>query len=147
MAKNQSKTWDEILDALRQQGFDVASHAAVAGGVLVSRNGAGAVLVASASGAAYAVEPGIVVRGELARLLDRGYQKFFKTTEFEIPATAGQLHSIHEFGQQLSLALGQTILFNQSLGSTSDLYQYDRVKGREAEQPAAARPWETTAAH
>jgi hypothetical protein len=34
-------------------------------------------------------------------------------------------------------------LYNESLGTTSDLYQYDRLKGREAAQPAPLRPWET----
>ncbi len=70
--------------------------------MLVSKNGVAAVLVPGrdgraleSGGAGLAVTPGIVVRGEIARLLDRGYQKFIKTSQYELPATAGQLHAIH----------------------------------------------------
>jgi hypothetical protein len=49
----------------------------------------------------------------------------------EIPATAEHLHAIHEFSEELSEASGATSLYNESLGTTSDRYLYDRVKGRE----------------
>jgi hypothetical protein len=64
-------------------------------------------------------------------LVDRGYQKFFKTSKLEIPATADQLRSLHEFSEELKEAMGATSLYNESLGTTSDVYEYDRVKGRE----------------
>jgi hypothetical protein len=38
-------------------------------------------------------------------------------------------------------------LYNESLGTTSDVYLYDRLKGREAAQPAPARPWELADGH
>jgi hypothetical protein len=38
-------------------------------------------------------------------------------------------------------------LYNQSLGTTSDLHEYDRLKGREAVEAAASRPWELIAGH
>jgi hypothetical protein len=47
------------------------------------------------------------------------------------------------FHEELSLFTGEISLYNESLGTTSDLYQYDRLKGREAAEPKAARPWET----
>jgi hypothetical protein len=94
-----------------------------------------------------AVTPGALVRGEVARLLDRGYQKFLKTSQFEIPASAIQLHAIHQFGEELKQLTGATSLYNESLGTTSDRYQYDRLKGREAAQPAPARPWELSGGH
>jgi len=131
-------------------GFAVAPYPGVAGGVLVSKEGAGAVLVPGEPGEAvvvFAEAPGALVRGEVARLLDRGYQKFIKTSKFEIPASALQLHTIHQFAEELKLLTGATNLYNESLGSTSDLYEYDRLKGREAPQPAAARPWEQTGRH
>jgi hypothetical protein len=97
--------------------------------------------------AAFAVRPGVMVRGQIARLLDRGYQKFIKTAEFELPATAAQLEAIHRFSEELNLLTGAISLYNESLGTTSDLYEYDRLKGREAAQPAPQRPWELATGH
>ena len=36
--------------------------------------------------------------------------------------------------------LGLTSLYNQSLGSVSNVYLYDRVKGRDSDAPK--KPWE-----
>ena len=75
--------------------------------------------------------PGWLLGGQIARLVDRGYQKFLKTPQTEIPATAEHLHAIHEFSEELNEGAGATSLYNESLGTTSDRYLYDRVKGRE----------------
>ena len=80
-------------------------------------------------------------------MVDRGYQKFIKTAQFELPASARQLQAIHLFSEELSQLTGGISLYNESLGTTSDLYEYDRLQGREALEPAAARPWEPTAGH
>ena len=74
--------------------------------------------------------PGWLLNGEISRLLDRGYQKFFKSSKLEIPATADHLRAIHEFSEELKEATGATSLYNEALGTTSDVYNYDRVKGR-----------------
>ena len=87
------------------------------------------------------------MRGEVARLLDRGYQKFIKTSQFELPATASQLHAIHAFSEELTQLTGGISLYNESLGTTSDLYEYDRLRGREGEAPAPKRPWELADGH
>jgi len=151
--KSRHPNFDQTLELLRTQGFDVAPSAAVAGGFLVSRDGVAAILVAghdpidNTDQAAVAVTPGVLVRGEIARLLDRGYQKFIKTPQYELPATAEQLHSIHQFSEVLKQIVGSDDLYNESLGTTSDTYQYDRLKGREAAQPASRRPWEISNGH
>ena len=75
--------------------------------------------------------PGWLLGGQIARLVDKGYQKFLKTPKMEIPATADHLHAIHEFSEELKKAAGATNLYNEALGTTSDRYLYDRVKGRE----------------
>jgi hypothetical protein len=49
----------------------------------------------------------------------------------EIPATADHLRSLHEFSEELNEAIGATTLYNEALGTTSNVYNYDRVKGRE----------------
>src|SRR5947208_1306589 len=74
---------------------------------------------------------GWLLNGEISRLEDRGYQKFLKTSKLEIPATADHLRALHEFTEELKDAIGAPSLYNQSLGTTSDVYNYDRVKGRE----------------
>lgn len=143
-------TYDQALQALRSQSFDVKPFAGDANGMLVSKHGVGAVVVAGQSKdepVAFAIHPGVLVRGEVGRLLDRGYQKFIKTSQYELPATAGQLHAIHTFSEELKAIAGDVSLYNESLGTTSDLYQYDRLKGREPAHPAATRPWELETGH
>jgi hypothetical protein len=149
MARKTSKpAFHQVLENLRAHSFDVAPYGAVANGMLVSKHNAAAVLVPGPDqGVAFAVHPGILVRGEVARLLDRGYQKFLKNSKYEIPATAQQLQAIHAFSEELKLLIGDVSLYNESLGTTSDVYLYDRLKGREAPQPAPARPWELTGGH
>jgi hypothetical protein len=146
--KSKNLNFDQVLDLLRSGSFDVAPHPEVAGGVQVSKHGVGAVLVAGEDGRAmFVVGPGALVGGQVARLLDRGYQKFIKTSKYEFPATAVQLQAIHLFTEELKQLTGAPDLYNEALGTTSDLYEYDRLKGREAEPPAPERPWETTGGH
>jgi hypothetical protein len=149
--KAKHASFEQMLDALRAEGFETAPYAEVANGVRVTKGGVAAVLSPGVAdgdaGARLAVTPGIVVRGEIARLLDRGYQKFIKTAQYELPASASQLHAIHSFTEELNRVTGSLGLYNESLGTTSDLYEYDRVVGREAPQPKAARPWELAGGH
>ena len=146
--KSRNPNFDQTLDLLRAHSFDVASFAGVASSVLVSKYGAGAVLVpVKDAPAAFVESPGALVKGEVARLLDRGYQKFLKTRQFELPATAGQLEAIHRFSEELKQLTGSISLYNESLGTTSDLYQYDRLKGREAAESTPARPWDSPGSH
>jgi hypothetical protein len=139
--------FDQTLEQLRAHGFEVTAATGVPGGMMVTKHGAGAVLVAAEGGAALAVSPGLMVRGEVGRLLDRGYQKFIKSSQYEIPASAAQLQAIHAFSEELKQVSGATSLYNESLGTTSDLYEYDRLKGRDAEAAEAGQPWELTGGH
>ena len=143
--KSRKPNFNQMLEKLRADGFAVAPSTEVAGGVLVTKYGAGAVLAAGAektAQAAFAVLPGALIGGQVARLLDRGYQKFLQTPQFELPATASQLHAIHRFSEELKQLVGAIDLYNESLGTTSDLYLYDRLKGRETAQPDVQRPCE-----
>ena len=151
--KSRHPNFDQTLDLLRSHRFEIAPSQIVSGGYLVSRDGVAAVIAASHDDvekidyAALAVTPGVLVRGEIARLLDRGYQKFIKTCQYELPATAAQLHAIHQFSEALKQIIGSDDLYNESLGTTSDTYQYDRLKGRETVQPVPRRPWELDSGH
>ncbi len=144
--KSRNPGFEETLNTLRNHGFEVSPSGE---GQLVAKNGAAAVLAAGEKGSAavFAVGPGVLVKGEVARLVDRGYQKFVATSHYELPATAEQLHAIHDFGEELKELVRGESLYNESLGTTSDRYQYDRLKGREAAQPHGARPWEPAAGH
>jgi hypothetical protein len=155
--KEKAPTLGQIRDALRSHGFEATESAE---GLRVAKYGCAAVLVASAivgqevatstgveTAVAYKVAPGVVVSGEISRLQDRGYQKFLKNSKYELPATAQHLQMIHRFSEELTQVTGGVSLYNESLGTTSDVYVYDRVKGREPLGPAPARPWELTEGH
>lgn len=146
--KSKNQNFDQTLETVRAHGFETAPFAGVPDGVMVSKGCVAAVIIPVKDGpAAYWERPGLLIQGEIARLLDRGYQKFMKTSKFEIPATAAQLENIHQFSEELNLLTGGISLYNQALGTTSDVYEYDRLKGREADQPAPHRPWELTESH
>jgi hypothetical protein len=146
--KSRNPSFDQTLEILRAHSFDVAPQAGVPDSVLVSKHGAAAVIApAQDSPAAFIERPGALIRGEVARLVDRGYQKFLVISKYELPATAAQLESIHKFSEELKQWIGSINLYNESLGTTSDLYHYDRLRGREAETPEPPQPWSQAEAH
>jgi hypothetical protein len=153
--KSIAPTLRQIQDALVAHGFEVKPAPGITDGLWVQKYGCAAVLArGTGSNAAPGIDPGpdavvtlverpgALIQGQIARLLDRGYQKFLMTAKFELPATAQQLQSIHKFTEELTLATGGISLYNEALGTTSDLYEYDRVKGREPVEAAPARPWD-----
>ncbi len=141
MAKKiQKRTYDEVLALLGTQRFDVAGvHEGAsgrAGAVRVSKRGCAAVIAKGTDAPVMVLRKGgWVLGGEISRLVDRGYQKFLKTAKLEVPAQADQLRALHEFQQELDAATGETDLYNEALGTTSDVYLYDRVLGRPDVKP------------
>src|ERR1700748_1742099 len=137
MAKKTSpRIFNDVLALLGGQRFDVAPSRDGAkrtpNAVQVRKYGCAAEIAAAPDGTVEILaRPGWLLNGEIARLVDRGYQKFFKTSKMEIPATADHLRALHEFTEELNEATGATSLYNQALGTTSNVYNYDRVKGRE----------------
>ncbi|MGC9198953.1 MAG: hypothetical protein ACP5E5_08455 [Acidobacteriaceae bacterium] len=130
-------TFDEVLATLGGEKFDVSPAAEGAnraeGAYRISREGCAAEIARSPEKDApvrLLTSAGWVLGGEIARLVDRGYQKFFKSSKLEVPATADQLHALHRFQEDLKEAAGAIVLYNQALGTTSDRYDYDRLKGR-----------------
>jgi hypothetical protein len=54
------------------------------------------------------------------------------------------LKALQQFSEELKEALGIPSLYNESLGTVSESYHYDRVKDRdEPEVERPKRPWET----
>jgi hypothetical protein len=134
--KHTPRSFNDVLSTLGSQRFDVAPAQEGAkrtpNAFQVRKYGCAAEIAAAPDGSVQILSrPGWLLGGEISRLLDRGYQKFLKTSRLEIPATADHLRSIHEFSEELKEAAGSTSLYNESLGTTSDVYQYDRVTGRE----------------
>jgi hypothetical protein len=133
--KTPQKTFNDVLAVLGSQRFDVAPAQEGAKrsskAFQVRKYGCAAEIAEAPDGTVEILaRPGLLLNGEISRLLDRGYQKFFKSSKLEIPATADHLRAVHEFSEELKEATGATSLYNEALGTTSDVYHYDRVKGR-----------------
>jgi hypothetical protein len=133
--KPRTPTFQERLDGLKRAGFEAA---ALSGGrVRISRAGVAAV-VDPAGGVAPA---GVAMGDEIGSLIDTGNQKVFRTPSGGVKAaTAGELKAIHEFEEDLKEGLGLASLYNESLGTVSTFYLYDRVKDRDRGVPR--RAWE-----
>ena len=144
LKKHKPRSFDQIVSELRSHKFDVSDTAGVANQLRVEKSGVAALIARDDKGQPLLTgQPGVVLGGEVARLLDRGFQKFLKTSTMEVPATAERLRAVHQFTEELKLVLGTVSLYNESLGTVSDRYMYDRVKGRDL--PEAKRPvpaWE-----
>jgi hypothetical protein len=139
------RTFEQVLQILRDNQFDVRDLPGVAGEVAVGKYGAAAVISRNpkynAKTAAedeqhpvtWITPPGWVLRGSISRLVDHGNQKLFETPTARIAATAAALKSLHRFSEELREAIGEPSLYNESLGTVSNSYMYDRLKGREPE--------------
>ncbi len=129
---------DALRGALRAAQFDVL--AAGEGRYFVRKYGCAAGLAEDDHGElAMFAPPGRIVAGELARLVDRGFQKFLKTADEEIPARMEDLKALHDFQRDLHHAAGQPLLYNEALGSTTDRHLYDRIWFRD--QGRQPRVW------
>jgi hypothetical protein len=131
-----ARSFNDVLGLLGGQRFDVAPAQEGAkrtpNAVQVGKYGCAAEIAPAPDGTVEILaRPGWLLNGEIARVLDRGYQKFLRTSKLEIPASADHLRAIHEFTEELNEAAGKTSLYNQALGTTSNVYHYDRVKGRD----------------
>lgn len=135
-------TFEAARQALTAAGFTLSPLSE--GRLLVRKYGCAIILAPDKKGVTIATAPGLVVSGELARLVDRGYQKFFKTADTQIPALPEQMSALARFENEVRFACGIPSLYNESLGSVSDRYLYDRIGYRDqGRQPKA---WEQDAA-
>lgn len=150
MAKNteQTKTWDEALNWLREHGFDLLEAPGTQNRIFLKKLSCSAAIQKNDSdGVKIFAHPGYLIGGEISRLVNKGYQQFLKTTKLEVPVTADHLKALHQFTEEMKEALGLTSLYNESLGTVSSAYQYDRVVDRDKPQPdRPKRPWEVAGA-
>ncbi len=83
--------------------------------------------------------PTILWGGQFTRLWDAGYQKFLITDDGrKIPALATQLGQMRQFNEELRSAIGVPAYYNEALGSTCQVTEYDRVHGRPGDVPDKA---------
>lgn len=145
MAKTmESRTYEEALAWLRDHGFDVTDAPGTTARVFLRKyNVSAAIQKASDDGVKIFAYPGYLIGSEISKLVNRGYQQFLKTSKNELPATAEQLKALQSFSEEFKIAIGQPNLYNESLGSVSESYHYDRIENRD--KPAVdrpKRPWE-----
>jgi len=146
--KTEHRTYDEALAWLREHGFDLIEAPGTQGRVFLKKySSAAAIQKDGVDGVKIFAYPGYMIGSEISKLVNRGYQQFLKTAKTEVPATADHLKALHQFSEELKEGLGLPSLYNESLGTVSESYQYDRVEDRDkpkVERPK--RPWEVAPA-
>jgi hypothetical protein len=143
--KVEQPTYEEAVAWLREHGFDLIEAPGTEGRVFLKKYNCSAAIQKNGDGGvkifAY---PGYMIGSEISKLVNRGYQQFLKTTKTEVPATADHLKALHQFAEELKEALALPSLYNESLGTVSESYHYDRIKDRDqADVARPKRPWET----
>ena len=138
------RTYEEALNWLREHGFDLIEAPGTQGRVFLKKyNVSAAIQKDGDDGTKIFAYPGYLIGGEISKLINRGYQQFLKTSKTEVPATADHLKALQQFTEELKEGLQLPSLYNESLGTVSESYQYDRVEDRD--KPATERPkrpWE-----
>jgi hypothetical protein len=131
-------TFQERIENLRRMGFT----AAPAPGATRASRGNLAVDLREESGSVQMVgDAGVLIGNEIGVLVDGGFQKFFRTPSgVRRPALAEDLKALHDFDEDLKEGLGEESLYNESLGTVSTYYLYDRVEDRDRGVPR--RVWE-----
>ena len=133
-------TFPERLNQLQSVGFTVTQ---LGGGVVRVIRGICAVDLTERDSKVHIPErAGILMGTEIGLLVDGGFQKFFRIASGKTkPALATELKALHDFEEDLKEGLGQQSYYNESLGTVSTFYLYDRVKDRDRGVPK--RVWET----
>lgn len=140
----ESRTYEEALAWFRDNGFDVTDAPGTTARVFLRKyNVSAAIQKTPEDGVKIFAYPGYLIGSEISKLVNRGYQQFLKNSKTEVPATADHLKALQSFAEELKVALGLPSLYNESLGTVSESYQYDRVKNNDkAPVDRPKRPWE-----
>lgn len=134
-------TLEQAITWLRNHGFDLTQQGE---SVRASKYGCVAVLATGPSFSdpkmfprcAVIIErPAVLLSGQPAQIVDHGYQKFLQNGTLTVAATAAHLSALHRFQEELAQAIGRDQIYNTALGTVSDEYLYDRLKGRADIQP------------
>ena len=146
--KVEERTYEDAVSWLREHGFDLIEAPGTQGRVFLRKyNCSAAIQKTDDGGVKIFAYPGYLIGSEISKLVNRGYQQFLKTSKTEVPATADHLKALQQFSEEMKEALGLPSLYNESLGTVSESYQYDRIKDRDqSEVDRPKRPWETVKA-
>ena len=137
--KVQEPDFSERLDGLRKLGFSTSP--AGSSKARVTRDGIGAVIEDRPGQHPRVDKAGFVMGDEIGLLVNKGFQMFWRAPSGRTaPAWAPHLKALHAFEEDLKEGLGLPSLYNESLGTTSDLHLYDRVEHRD--DGHASKPWE-----
>jgi hypothetical protein len=137
--KVEERTYEDAVNWLRDHGFDLIEAPGTAGRVFLRKYKVSAAIQKNGEdGVKIFAYPGYLIGSEISKLINKGYQQFLKTSKAEVPATADHLKALQQFTEELKEGLGLPSLYNESLGTVSESYHYDRVKDRD--EPVAARP-------
>jgi len=146
--KVEQRTYEDALSWLRDHGFDLIEAPGTQARVFVKKyNCSAAIQKNGVDGVKIFAYPGYLIGSEISKLVNKGYQQFLKTSKTEVPASADHLKSLQQFTEELKEGLGLPSLYNESLGTVSESYHYDRIENRdkpEAQRPK--RPWEVAGA-
>lgn len=144
--KVEQPTYEDALSWLRDHGFDLTEAPGTQGRVFLRKYNCSAAIQKDGKdgdGVKIFAYPGYLIGGEISKLVNKGYQQVLKTSKTEVAATADHLKALHQFSEELKEALALPSLYNESLGTVSESYHYDRIKDRDkpdAQRPK--RPWE-----
>jgi len=143
--KIEERTYEDAVNWLRDHGFDLVEAPGTQTRVFMRKyNCSAAIQKTEDGGVKIFAYPGYMIGSEISKLVNRGYQQFLKTSKAEVPATADHLKALQQFSEELKEALNLPSLYNESLGTVSESYQYDRIENRDrpvVDRPK--RPWET----
>ncbi len=142
--KVDERTYEDAVQWLRDHGFDLIEAPGTQGRMFLRKyNVSAAIQKDGDDGVKIFAYPGYLIGGEISKLINRGYQQVLKTSKTEVAATADHLKSLQQFSEELKEALGLPSLYNESLGTVSEAYQYDRIVDRDKPEPERPkRPWE-----
>ena len=142
--KIEQRTFEDAVQWLRDHGFDLIEAPGTQGRLFLKKyNVSAAIQKDGDDGVKIFAYPGYLISGEISKLINRGYQQVLKTSKTEVAATADHLQALQQFSEELKEALGLPSLYNESLGTVSEAYQYDRVADRDKPTPERPkRPWE-----
>jgi hypothetical protein len=142
--KVEQRTYEDAVNWLREHGFDLIEAPGTQARVFLRKyNVSAAIQKTDDGGVKIFAYPGYLISSEISKLVNKGYQQFLKTSKTEVPATADHLKALHQYSEEMKEALAIPSLYNESLGTVSEAYQYDRIKDRdkpEVERPK--RPWQ-----
>jgi hypothetical protein len=146
--KVEPRSYEEALNWLRDHGFDLIEAPGTQGRVFLKKyNCSAAIQKDGADGIKIFAHPGYMIGSEISKLVNKGYQQFLKTAKTEVPATADHLKALQQFTEELKEGLGLPSLYNESLGTVSESYHYDRIENRDKPAPERPkRPWEKAGA-